>query len=255
MSNLYHLCLISFLMMTIGFFTYRMDWITGDAIFALWFIGTASGVNGFFWIFPLGYFLVTGSILTRIQTAHKRKIKGKARERSARDWKQLFANGAVAAVFALMYYFTENILFYHLYLTAIAVNLFDTWCSEIGTLFPSKTYSLDRFREVPQGISGGITLWGTLGGVGGLVGYLLMIYILSLLKLIPNISLWRYGLIFISAIGGGFFDSLLGIFEKEEGYEEDDGAIQKADWLKNNMVNFLASIFGSLIFLMLHAYL
>jgi uncharacterized protein (TIGR00297 family) len=223
-----------------------MKWITLDALVALWLIGLGTGINGFFWLFPLGYFLVTGSLLTKLQTDYKKRIK--SREKSARNWKQLFANGVLAAVLAFLHFLLKEPFYYYMYITAIAVNLFDTWCAEIGTLFPTKTYSLYRMKVVPQGASGGITVVGTIGGCIGLVGYFIMIYILGWLGWMPTIGGQIYGLIFISSVLGGFFDSFLGIFENETGFEGSYRHTRKISWLQNNMVNFLSSVFGCLVF-------
>jgi uncharacterized protein (TIGR00297 family) len=223
-----------------------MKWITLDALVALWLIGFSAGINGFFWFFPLGYFLVSGSILTRFQTDYKKRIKSK--EKSARNWKQLFANGLLGAACALLYFLQQEPVYYYLYLTAIAVNLFDTWCAEIGTLFPTNTYSIYKLRMVPQGASGGITLMGTLGGCVGLSGYIMMIYVLEWLGWLPPIDMKIYGLMMISGVLGGFFDSFLGIFENEKDFEGVHGHHQMIPWLQNNMVNFMSSVFGCAIF-------
>ncbi|MBB6214092.1 uncharacterized protein (TIGR00297 family) [Anaerosolibacter carboniphilus] len=253
MPSTYYIFSISILIFTVGWSIYKLKWITLDALAALWLIGLASGINGFFWLFPLGYFLLTGSLLTKLQTDYKKRIKSK--EKSARNWKQLSANGFLAAVSAFLYFLLHEPVYYYIYITAIAVNLFDTWCAETGTLFPAKTYSLYKLKVVPQGVSGGITLGGTLGGYIGFLGYLMMVYILSWLGWLPPIAGQIYGLISISGILGGFFDSFLGIFENEKDFEGVYRHIQKIAWLQNNMVNFLSSVFGCLIFFIFYLYL
>lgn len=245
MGNTYYILSISVLILSLGGIIYKMKWITLDALVALWLIGLGAGINGFFWLFPLGYFLVTGSLLTKLQTDYKRRIKSK--ENSARNWKQLFANGSIAAMMAFLHFLLKEPIYCYMYITAIGVNLFDTWCAEIGTLIPAKTFSLYRLKVVPQGASGGITLVGTMGGCIGLVGYFIMIYVLGWSGGIPTIGGQIYVWMYISSVLGGFFDSFLGIFEREIGFEEAYRHTQKISWLQNNMVNFLSSIFGCLV--------
>lgn len=246
MANTYYLLSISILIVTVGFIIYKMKWITFDALAALWLIGSAAGINGFFWLFPLGYFLVSGSMLTKLQTEYKRNIKSK--EKTARNWKQVFANGLLGAGCAVIYFLQHEPVYYYLYLTAIGVNLFDTWCAEIGTLLPAKTYSLYKLRTVPQGASGGITLMGTLGGCIGLGGYFVMVYLLGWLGWLPPAAWQIYGVMAIGGIFGGFFDSFLGIFENEKDFGGVYTHNQTIPWLQNNGVNFLSSVFGCIIF-------
>ncbi len=121
------------------------------------------GLGGFQWAVPLLVFFFFSSFLSKLK-----KIETDAFEKSSvRDAFQVLANGAIPTVLMLMYYYRGSEFCYLLYLTALAAAAADTWGTEIGNLAVQKTVSLINFREVEQGLSGGVSILGSFGSLLG----------------------------------------------------------------------------------------
>ena len=127
-----------------------MRWLTRGGVAAALLVGGAVWWGlGWGGLAPLFAFLLTGSLLTR--------LAGGEGPRSAR---QVWANGAVAAVAACFSSWPAAA-------GAIAAAAADTWATEIGSFSPRPPRLITTGEPVPRGRSGGMTLLGTLGGIGG----------------------------------------------------------------------------------------
>jgi uncharacterized protein (TIGR00297 family) len=88
-------------------------------------------------------------------------------KRKARDARQVFANGGIAAACAVGFALTRSPVLAAAFAGALAAAAADTWGTELGTLARSLPRSIVSFRTIARGLSGGVTLWGTLAEVGG----------------------------------------------------------------------------------------
>lgn len=88
-------------------------------------------------------------------------------KRKARDARQVLANGGVAAACAVTYAFTRSPALAAAFAGALAAAAADTWGTELGTLARSAPRSIVNFSAVARGLSGGVTLAGTLAEIGG----------------------------------------------------------------------------------------
>lgn len=124
--------------------------------------------SGWIWLLPLAFFLLSSSLISRIPFL---KGKGKATKAGRpRDWKQVFCNGAVYGILSTVYSLSPAVYqsdMYLLMLISMAVATSDTWASEIGVGFGGKVIDLVRLKSVDAGISGGISLAGTIGSMLG----------------------------------------------------------------------------------------
>lgn len=116
-------------------------------------------------------FFVSSIVLSRIGKARKRGLVdiGKA---GARDALQVLANGGVATLCAVVSAFVDAPVkwaWIFAFAGAYAAATADTWGTEIGTLARGRPRSLFTLRPIPTGISGGITLAGTLAEAAGAV--------------------------------------------------------------------------------------
>ena len=128
-----------------------MSWLAPGGVAAALAVGAAVawglGWRGLALLFA---FLLSGSLLT--QLAERRGPRRTAR--------QVIANGGVAALAALLGWWTVAT-------GAIAAAAADTWATEIGSFSPSPPRLITSGVRVPRGASGGVTVLGTVGGVAG----------------------------------------------------------------------------------------
>ncbi len=148
------------------------------AAFAVGALTYASGTLGFTLV--LLAFFVPSVGLSRFGRARKRELVDIGKH-GARDALQVLANGGVATVCAVAWAFTHDPRWAFAFAGAYAAATADTWATEIGTLAKRQPRSILTLRPVATGLSGGITLPGTLAefagafwiGVMGTVGIVL----------------------------------------------------------------------------------
>ncbi|MBB5328216.1 DUF92 domain-containing protein [Tunturiibacter gelidoferens] len=149
----------------------------------------------------------------------KKEARGLAEARSGRRASQVVANLGVAALFAALGWDGAC-------LAALAEATADTLSSEIGQALGGTTWLITKFRRVPAGRDGGVSVAGTLAGVVG-AGLVVMVGL-------PGLVRWRDGVVvFVCACAGLAFDSVLGATVEERG------------WLGNDLVNFCSTLFAA----------
>ncbi|MCI0597447.1 MAG: DUF92 domain-containing protein, partial [candidate division Zixibacteria bacterium] len=207
------------------------------------------------------FFFVLGSALSRLPSEvvapeQKARSLDSARDVS-RDWRQVFANGLWPALLALGYGVRQDEAYYLAFVSSIAAACADTASGEVGVRWAKRTFSVVSFRTVPSGVSGGVSAVGTLAGLAGAL-------LVALVGVGPKG--WDFFLSFkavllISAIGflGMLFDSLLGALVQAKyrcavcraAVEVQRHCGQPAEKssgfsiLDNDGVNFLATLFGA----------
>ena len=149
----------------------------------------------------------------------KKESRGLAEARSGRRASQVVANLGVAALCA-------SVGWYGGCLAALAEATADTVSSEVGQAIGGPTWLITKFRRVPAGRDGGVSVAGTLAGVLG-AGLVVMVGL-------PGLVRWRDGVVvFVCACAGLAFDSVLGATVEERG------------WLGNDLVNFCSTLFAA----------
>jgi len=165
--------------------------------------------------------LIALFVLTFVATRFGRRRKeacGLAEARSGRRASQVVANLGVAALCAAMGWYGGC-------LAALAEATADTMSSEIGLALGGTTWLITKFRRVPAGRDGGVSVAGSLSGV---VGAGLVVLAGS-----RGFAGWREGaVVFGAACAGLVFDSVLGATAEERG------------WLGNDLVNFVSTAFA-----------
>jgi uncharacterized protein (TIGR00297 family) len=166
--------------------------------------------------------LIALFVLTFAATRYGRKKKearGLAEARSGRRASQVVANLGVAALCA-------SVGWYGGCLAALAEATADTVSSEIGQAVGGPTWLITKFRRVPAGRDGGVSVAGTLAGSVG-AGFVVMVGL-------PGLVRWTDGVVvFVCACAGLAFDSVLGATVEERG------------WLGNDLVNFCSTLFAA----------
>ena len=122
-----------------------------------------------------------------------------------RDAMQVFVNGAPACVAAVAFFVSGKSFFIVAFVAALAEAFADTAASGIGA-FSKRVYDPFRFKKCENGLSGGMSVLGTLSS-------LLAAFIVALIPLVFDLTTYDFRIVIIvsvSAFLGAVFDSFLG---------------------------------------------
>ena len=224
------------------------------------------GLGGWAWGVLLVAFFVASSALSLYSPRRKAEVAAEKFEKgSRRDWAQVVANGGWATILALLMWQRPTPWLFPALIGALATVTADTWATELGTLSQQPPRLVTNWRVVPPGTSGGVTALGTMAAlVGGLfIGTLA--YTLALFGGAPRLlvnPLWLITIGGFSGLAGAFTDSLLGATVQRINFcprcqVETERAVHRCgtvthplrgwSWMDNDMVNFLASVVGSVV--------
>lgn len=220
-----------------------LDGAVVASLLGLWVVWFA----GALWLIPLFFFFITSTLLGRLP---KNKAQATdAKHGKARDYLQVLCNGGIYSALATFVNGTERELILTLMLVSISICTSDTWSSEIGIYFRWKTYDILRFKMTPVGLSGGVSLPGTMGGLFGALA----------MAMLDSILIYNYlNFTFLLVITlGGFIgmllDSIMGA-SLQARYQntqtkmlsdqaDESGILQNGwRWMTNDAVNFWSNL-------------
>ncbi len=213
------------------------------------------GLGGWKWTVPILVFFITSSLLSKVKSRSKNKAELFFEKSGTRDSNQVLANGGLGGLFVVLNVLFPSELFYLAYVSSLAVVCSDTWGTEIGTYFNTKTISIKNFKETEQGTSGGISIYGSIGALLGAF-------------IIPISSLfWLNSILLISICGflGNIVDSFLGavaqvqykcnvcgkLTERKYHCKSRPTLIKGMEWLNNDAVNFISALTGAVFLVIL----
>ena len=214
------------------------------------------GLGGVAWATPGFTFFFASSVLSRLGRRRKREAEARAEKGSRRDAAQVLANGGVAgALLAATLFAPEasGALFWG-FVGAFAAAAADTWGTEIGTWVGGATRDVLRWRRVPPGESGGVSVAGTLGGIAGAA--------LVVGSALPFVD--ASGVVAALAIASGVLaanvDSVLGATVQARFRQPDGGLTERPSlggsalplargwrWVTNDRVNLACTLVGALV--------
>ncbi len=255
----------------IGLLAYRRRSLSRSGILGAVLTGTATfGLGGVAWGLSLIYFFVSSSLLSHFRARDKAHTAAdKFSKGSQRDLAQVAANGGVAALLAAGSALTSSPAGYTSlqagYVGALATATADTWATELGVLSPVAPRLLTSGKQTAPGTSGAITPLGTAAAASGALSLGLVYRLLQprSSSLLPLIAL-------VSGLAGSLFDSLLGatlqaIYYCPTCHKETERRIHNCDtrtiplrglpWMNNDVVNFMATLSGGIVALLLHTLL
>ena len=215
------------------------------------------------WAFGTAGFLILclffgGSIaIDKLKKRHRATVGSDLGTKGdCRDCMQVAANGLAAFVSAVALILTENAIFTVPFVASMAEAFADTAASGIGA-FSKKTYDPFRLRKCEAGISGGISLIGTLASLIAAAFITVSAYLTDKLAL----GVKEVVIVIVSAFLGAFFDSLLGSLAQAkykcsvcgkicEG-KEHCGSVAELysglDIIDNDVVNLLSGSFAAIL--------
>lgn len=220
---------------------WRLKWLTLGGSIAAFLMAVAfhfSGLESF--LLPL-WLLVGGTLVSKLNS--KEQSEG-------RNAIQVLANGGIGVICLLASQvingYLNQIICYAAYVISFCISICDTFSSETGKYVKGKTWDILTFERVGTGLSGGISLSGTIGGLVGLfpaaliLGYQFNIDINSLVLIL---GLGFTGMLLDSILGSllqaKYKDASANISENpQEGYVLYKGY----RWCTNDVVNLISNL-------------
>lgn len=180
------------------------------------------GFGGFVTLFSV--FAITW-LTTRTGYSRKRAL-GLAEDPQGRDARQVLANVAVGALFAVL-----ALRFGHAMacaaVAALAEAAADTASSEVGEASSGRAWLITSLKRVEPGTNGGISFPGTLAAI---VAALAVATCARVFHVIPSLTAAA-----VAGVLGTLVDSWLG------------ATVERQGWIGNNGVNFLSTLSAALI--------
>lgn len=185
-----------------------------------------------------------------------KKIVQKAKNKEKpRTFIQVLINGGLGTLLIILYGIFHQQYLLIASIISLSGNFIDSVSSDVGTLSKKDPYDFIKRKKVPKGISGGISLLGTVAAL--ICSFIIAFATYKSLKLSSIYLLLITGLIFSQTI----VDSLLGslfqakyqcvkcknIIEKNEHCDKKANLIEGISWINNNMVNLISSIIITLV--------
>ena len=150
----------------VALLAFRYRALTGDGALLAFLVGfLVLAGTGWAGGIALGAFFVSSTLLSRRAEKHEPAwLDAPGNRRNA--W-QVLANGGPAAAGGLIGLLGRPAMGLAIVVSSLAAAAADTWATSWGMSSAGDPIDIRRWKRVPKGTSGGISLRGTLGGVGG----------------------------------------------------------------------------------------
>ena len=222
----------------------------------------ALSLSGFFGASTMGcllilygipfHFLLLASffILSSCLNLFIKKFRSLKTKHSQRNVVQVICNGGVPLLICIINYYNPSPNYYYLFAASVASAMSDTWATEFGKFSRMKPRAITSFKTVSHGLSGGITIIGTLGSLmGSCVIGLLAYQLMSIEKYLI------FGII-LSGFLGSIIDSIFGDKLQSKYITPSGEIVEKPQTgsiiisghslVNNDVVNLIATISGPL---------
>ena len=233
----------------------RKRLLTPSGIFAAILLDLVISISlGNFGFVLLLLFLALGSLGDKLKKLAKpsKAIETIEKKGSCRDHTQVLANATVAAVCAALYKFIGSPIFIICFSASLAEALADTFSSSFGA-FSKTTVDLFKFRKCEKGLSGGMSLCGTLAAI------VASAFMGSVAFAFSAIDARGLLVVFIAGFSGALFDSFLGslfqvkykcslcgrIVERETHCDVATAHYSGIRFFTNDFVNLLSTLFSA----------
>ncbi|AEV29868.1 putative membrane protein [Sphaerochaeta pleomorpha str. Grapes] len=253
--------ILALVMVCIALVSYLTKQLTiGGALSSLLVGFGTTWVLGFGALFSLMLFFIAAGVLGVIGRGRKAKETSKIQKKGGcRDSMQVFANGGMALLCALLYALSPSMITLVMFGTAIAEAASDTFAGEVGILSKSKPVSIITGKPMAPGLSGAVS---TLGSVAGLLGsFLVALCWLGNFLPLSGKNIAYASVITLGGFAGCLFDSILGATVQAHYFDEKSDLLTEhrylhgkqlplargIHWVDNDMVNLISNIFGAIL--------
>lgn len=257
--------IISLAMTLIAVVAFRKKQLTFSGSAAAWCVGVvvtwSLGTGG---LFLLLFFFLSAALLGGLgkDSVRKRRSEKLQQKGGRRDAMQVLANGGAATVAALLFFVSGgSTAALVMFAAAVAEAVADTWAGEIGVLSQETPRSLLTGAPVEPGMSGGVTVQGSLAALAGscfVAAIWLVVCAGVFIGYVPS-TFFYAGIAAMCGVAGCFLDSWLGatlqahyedaatgmLTEKEETGGIGNRLVRGMKWLDNDMVNLISNFFAA----------
>lgn len=242
--------------LTLAIVAFALHWLTISGALSALVVGFLvfhfTGLGG--WVL-LMLFFTTSNILGKLAKTVAGNVGIEIQKKSgARDWAQVMANGGLGAASALLYGLSGSRISLVMFGVSVAASTADTWASEVGILSQKPPVSIRTFRPVPTGMSGGVSLLGTLSSLLGSM-LIAIAWYATFADYFDSSWLFLASIIAVSGMVGSLADSYLGATVQGHYYdpvkkqmtEHDQKNGEKLElcrgirWIDNDTVNFISN--------------
>lgn len=228
---------------TVGFQGYRRSSLSKSGAVAATLVGWGTLASSFRAGMVLLSFFYASSKLTQLSEDQK-SVDEDHKKGGQRDWVQVFCNGGVPTLLAIMISICSGGLDlpFHSKLDPFVVRLQaaffgyyccccgDTWASEVGQLSEEEPKLITTLRPVRKGTNGGVTLTGIVASMAGGLFIGLVYWVASIISPtgLYNAAAAQWQLIpygMVAGLFGSVIDSVLGATVQFTGYNRVTGKI------------------------------
>ncbi len=226
-------------------FAVYKKWLTlSGATAACWvalLLFVAGGYKAF--VAP-GIFLISGSLLSKLNKPQK--------EKEGRNAKQVFANGITGIIFMILYGIVKEEIYLITAIVSFCISMSDSTSSELGFYLKGTTFDILSFKKLQPGVSGGISAAGTLAGFAGamLLAFITGYYYVFSFAIIISILVAGFAGMMADSILGSWLQIKYKTLDGNLTDDEETGA-KKAkglSWCTNDVVNILSNMLITLLF-------
>ncbi|MBI3587732.1 DUF92 domain-containing protein [Candidatus Micrarchaeota archaeon] len=269
-ADLVRFLLATTISLALAVFVFRREALSKSGTMAAVILGVSTYFfGGEAWFLIIAAFFVTSVFFTHFKAKKKAEVVKEFSKGGVRDFWQVLANGGIAGLLALSFFYNRNPIFFYAFLGVIATVTADTWATELGILQNTKPRLITTGQPVRVGTSGAISPGGTaIAAAGALFIGIAAVVFLKLAGSPLVGSAWFSIGLRISAIAmasgllGALSDSFLGATVQAMYYctkcrketetlthtcGEKTVAIRGFRWFDNDLVNFASSMAGGAI--------
>jgi len=252
---------LALIMLVFSLVAYKAKQLTASGAIVAFFVGFGTTYFlGFGALTTLLLFFLFAGVLSKFA---KLRSKGDAqsiqKKGSRRDGMQVFANGGMALVAAVLYGISPSMVALVMFASSVAEAASDTFAGEIGILSKSKPISIITGRTMKPGLSGAVS---ALGSVAGLLGALFIaLYWMSNFLPIEPTSFAYASVVAVSGFFGCLMDSVLGATLQAHYYDEERDCLTEYPtskgkalplehgirWIDNDLVNLMSNVIATLL--------
>ena len=168
---------------TFGYFAFRAKTADLSGLFSAALVGIILLVfaNPGWFMIMLAFFIL-GSVATKYKFDYKKRIGVEQGQSGARGYRNVFANGIIAAAAAVLFGVFQQPIFAVMYVGCVATAAADTLASEIGVT-GGIPYMITTLKKVPIGTNGGVTVVGESVALGGGLVIAIVAFLLGIISL------------------------------------------------------------------------